>query len=269
MRAVEVVLLPVFMPWTMGRGVSPLGGGSGAAGWDTLMLSCFFRAVTLNFSLLLQENGHVKVNGDVSPKADGEVSSLNGSGSAEAPKELAKAEMGSGDAIEPAPVAEGEAKPDGAASANASKQTPKKKKRFSFKKSFKLSGISFRKAKKEAGDASAASSPSEEQQGKAEAVEAEDQSATAATEEGEQASAPQEETAATEETPAAASAPDNEPVAKRQDGSEGPAKEEEQPQQLPSSESQGDVKPEETSKSAEVEPSTVADAAAAAEQKEE
>ncbi|XP_013917236.1 PREDICTED: MARCKS-related protein [Thamnophis sirtalis] len=213
-----------------------------------------------------QENGHVKVNGDVSPKADGEVSSLNGSGSVEAPKELAKAEMGSGDAIEPAPVAEGEAKPDGAAS---TKQTPKKKKRFSFKKSFKLSGISFRKAKKEAGDVSATSSPSEEQQVKAEAAEAEDQPATAATEEGEQASVPQEETEAPEETPTVASAPDNEPVAKRQDGSEGPAKEEEEPQQLPSSEGQGDVKPEGTSTSVEVEPSTVADQAAAAEQKEE
>lgn len=210
----------------------------------------------------------MKVNGDVSPKADGEVSSLNDSGSAEAPKEPAKAQTGSGDAIEPAPVAEGEAKPDGAASTNASKQTPKKKKRFSFKKSFKLSGISFRKAKKETGDASAVSSPTEEQQGKAEAAEAEDQSATAATKEGEQANAPQEETAAPEETPAAASAPDNQPTAaKRQDGSEEPAKEEEQPQQPPSSESQGDVKPDETSESAEVEPSAAADTAA--EQEEE
>ncbi|XP_015669180.1 MARCKS-related protein [Protobothrops mucrosquamatus] len=219
-----------------------------------------------------QENGHVKVNGDLSPKADGEVSSLNDSGSAEAPKEPAKAETGGGDAIEPAPVAEGEAKPDGAASTNASKQTPKKKKRFSFKKSFKLSGISFRKAKKETGDASATSSPTEEQQGKAEAAEAEDQSATAATEEGEQANAPQEETAAPVEAAAAA------PAAKRQDGSEEPAKEEEQPQQPPSSESQGDVKPDESSESAEVEPSAAAGtaaaadtavAAAAAEQKEE
>ncbi|XP_070620010.1 MARCKS-related protein [Erythrolamprus reginae] len=205
-----------------------------------------------------QENGHVKINGDVSPKADGEVGSMNGSGSAEAPKELAKAEVGSGDAIEPAPVAEGEAKPDGA----ATKQTPKKKKRFSFKKSFKLSGISFRKAKKEA----AAASPGEEQPAKAEATEAEDQPAAAAPpEEGEQAVVPQEEAAAPEEAPA----PDSEPVAKRQEGSEGPAKEEDQPQPPTSSESPGDVKPEETSKPVEVEASPTADAAAAAEQKED
>ncbi|XP_007444030.1 myristoylated alanine-rich C-kinase substrate-like [Python bivittatus] len=217
------------------------------------------------FCFFLQENGHVKINGDVSPKADGEASSLNGSGSAEAPKEPAKAEAGSGDAIEPAPVAEGEAKPDGAAQGATSKQTPKKKKRFSFKKSFKLSGISFRKAKKEAGDASAASSPGEEQ-GKVEAEEAEESQAAAAAGEGEQASAPKEEKAAPEE----AAAPDNqpEPVAKRQEGSDGPGKEEEQPQQ-PSGESEGGTKPEETSESAEAEPSVAADTAAATEQKEE
>ncbi|XP_009985790.1 PREDICTED: MARCKS-related protein, partial [Tauraco erythrolophus] len=76
-----------------------------------------------------------------------------------------KGEVGGGDAIEPAPPAEGgDAKPEGA---TAPKETPKKKKKFSFKKSFKLSGISFRKNKKEAGDSSG-SSPTEDQ-GKAEA----------------------------------------------------------------------------------------------------
>uniref|UniRef100_A0A8B9T6F1 MARCKS like 1 n=1 Tax=Anas platyrhynchos TaxID=8839 RepID=A0A8B9T6F1_ANAPL len=103
--------------------------------------------------------------GDMTPKAGGEAAPLNGNGSAEPPQEDSKGEPGAEDAIEPAPAAEGgDAKPEGAA---APKDTPKKKKKFSFKKSFKLSGISFRKNKKEAGDSSA-SSPTEDQ-GKAEA----------------------------------------------------------------------------------------------------
>nr|XP_020656250.1 MARCKS-related protein [Pogona vitticeps] len=121
----------------------------------TAPVECRNYAVSLPLSH--QENGHVKINGDVSPKADGEPTPLNGNGSAEPVKEDAKAERGNGDTIEPAPVAEGgEPKADGPA-----KETPKKKKKFSFKKSFKLSGISFRKAKKESGDASAVSSPTD------------------------------------------------------------------------------------------------------------
>uniref|UniRef100_A0A8C0EGV0 MARCKS like 1 n=1 Tax=Bubo bubo TaxID=30461 RepID=A0A8C0EGV0_BUBBB len=98
-------------------------------------------------------------------KAGSEGAPPNGNGSAEPLKEESKGEPGGGDAIEPAPPAEGgDVKPEGAA---APKDTPKKKKKFSFKKSFKLSGISFRKNKKEAGDSSG-SSPTEDQ-GKAEA----------------------------------------------------------------------------------------------------
>ncbi|XP_053124378.1 MARCKS-related protein [Hemicordylus capensis] len=220
-----------------------------------------------------QENGHVKINGDVSPQADGEATPLNGNGSAEPVKEEAKVETGSGDAIEPAPVAEdGDAKPDGAsAAAAASKETSKKKKKFSFKKSFKLSGISFRKAKKESGDASAVSSPSEEQ-GKAEAKG--EENPTCAVEETEQASTTKEETpeekpAAPAEAVAAASAPaaaesQQEAEPKREEGSAEQGKEEEK--QQPPGESPEDTKPEETSKPAEVESSPGPGAAA---QKEE
>ncbi|XP_034974338.1 MARCKS-related protein [Zootoca vivipara] len=218
-----------------------------------------------------QENGHVKINGDVSPKADGEATPLNGNGSAELVKEEAKLEAGSGDAIEPAPVTEGaEAKPaDGATDAAAApKETPKKKKKFSFKKSFKLSGISFRKTKKEAGDASAVSSPSEEQ-GKAEAKGEENLACAAGESEQEVATkeeSPEEKPAAPVEPAVTAAAPEGQQEAesKREEvASEGPEEEEKQ-QQPPPSESQEDTKPGETSKPAEAEPSP-----APAEQKEE
>ncbi|KFQ51641.1 MARCKS-related protein, partial [Pelecanus crispus] len=88
-----------------------------------------------------QENGHLRLNGDMTPKSGGEAAPLNGNESAEPLKEESKGELGGGDAIEPTPPAEGgDAKPEGAV---APKDTPKKKKKFSFKKSFKLSGISF------------------------------------------------------------------------------------------------------------------------------
>ncbi|XP_033925172.1 LOW QUALITY PROTEIN: MARCKS-related protein [Melopsittacus undulatus] len=101
-----------------------------------------------------QENGHLRVNGATTARAGGEAAVPNGNGSSEP--------LGcSGDAIEPAPPAgAGDAQPEGAAA--PPRDTPKKKKKFSFKKSFKLSGMSLRRSKKEAGD-SAGSSPSEEQ----------------------------------------------------------------------------------------------------------
>uniref|UniRef100_A0A8D0HQU6 MARCKS like 1 n=1 Tax=Sphenodon punctatus TaxID=8508 RepID=A0A8D0HQU6_SPHPU len=187
-----------------------------------------------------QENGHVKINGDVFPKADAEAVLLNGNGPAE-------------DAIKPTPAAEGgETKADGA---TASKETPKKKKKkFSFKKSFKLSGISFRKNKKEADD-SALSSPTEEQ-GKVEAK-GEENPPSCSTSEAEQTSAPQE--AKPEEKAAAPPAEGNEAASssegqlEAEDGKVGEAKEEENPQ---AEESQGEMaKPEEPSKTAEPEPS--------------
>lgn len=188
-------------------------------------------------------------------KAGGEAAPLNGNGSAEPLKEQSKDEPGGGDAIEPAPPAEGgDAKAEGAA---APKDTPKKKKKFSFKKSFKLSGISFRKNKKEAGDSSG-SSPTEEQ-GKAEAKGEENPACSAG---GTEPSAPPEEQGSPgESSPADGGQQGAEP--KREDAAAGEGKEEEKQQP---GESHGDTaKPEEPSKPAGPEPAT----APAAEQKEE
>ncbi|XP_059686939.1 MARCKS-related protein [Gavia stellata] len=201
-----------------------------------------------------QENGHLRLNGDMTPKAGGEAAPLNGTGSAEALGEESTGGPGGGDAIEPAPPAEGgDAKAEGAA---APKDTPKKKKKFSFKKSFKLSGISFRKNKKEAGD-SAGCSPTEGR-GKAEAKAEENPACSAG---GTEPSAPPEEGTAEERgspgesRPAAAEA-------KREDAEAGGSKEEEKQQP---GESHGDTaKAEEPSNPAGPEPAT-----APAEQKEE
>lgn len=204
-----------------------------------------------------QENGHVKINGDLSPKAEGEAAPLNGNGAAEPAKEEPGVQTGSGDAIEPAPVAEGgENKPEGgAAAATAPKETPKrKKKRFSFKKSFKLSGISFRKAKKEAGEASGAASPSEEQgageaQAEGGAVPAEPQSLPASQAKEE---APAEAAAAAAPAEAAA----QEVVAEREEGSGAPGQQQQQQEEEPPRETtQEDTQPEEASKPAEADPS--------------
>nr|XP_020479101.1 LOW QUALITY PROTEIN: MARCKS-related protein-like [Monopterus albus] len=88
-----------------------------------------------------RENGHVKTNGDVSAKPDGEVPATDGNGTAEPAKE---GESSTRDAIEPAPVAEGEA---AKAEGEAAKEC-KKKKKFSLKNSFKFKGISLKKNKK-------------------------------------------------------------------------------------------------------------------------
>lgn len=98
-----------------------------------------------------QENGHVKSNGDLSPKGEGESPPVNGT---------EEAVGATGDAIEPAPPSQGaEAKGDA-----PPKETPKKKKKFSLKKPFKLSGLSFKRNRKEGGGDSSASSPTEEEQ---------------------------------------------------------------------------------------------------------
>uniref|UniRef100_A0A8C3CNY5 MARCKS like 1 n=1 Tax=Cairina moschata TaxID=8855 RepID=A0A8C3CNY5_CAIMO len=209
-----------------------------------------------------QENGHLRLNGDMTPKAGGEAAPLNGNGSAEPPQEDSKGEPGAEDAIEPAPAAEGgDAKPEGA---TAPKDTPKKKKKFSFKKSFKLSGISFRKNKKEAGDSSA-SSPTEDQ-GKAEAKGEETPPGSGS---GTEPSAPPQEGQAEERGSAgpsgagAAGEGQQEAEPKREDAEAGESKEEEKQQP---GDPQGDAaKPEEPSKAAGPEPT----APAAAEQKEE
>ncbi|XP_020839174.1 MARCKS-related protein [Phascolarctos cinereus] len=109
-----------------------------------------------------QENGHVKSNGDVPPKAEAEAAPPG-------PAEPADAARAGGDAIEAtSPAAQspgGEAKAEG-----PPKETPKKKKKFSFKKPFKLSGLSFKRNRKEAGGDSAGSSPTEEGAPEAEAT---------------------------------------------------------------------------------------------------
>ncbi|XP_040830065.1 MARCKS-related protein [Ochotona curzoniae] len=98
-----------------------------------------------------QENGHVKSNGDLTPKGEGESPPVNGTD---------EAAGATGDAIEPAPPSQGaEAKGEA-----PPKETPKKKKKFSFKKPFKLSGLSFKRNRKEGGGDSSASSPTEEDQ---------------------------------------------------------------------------------------------------------
>ncbi|NXY88515.1 MRP protein, partial [Alcedo cyanopectus] len=207
-----------------------------------------------------QENGHLIFNGDMTPKVGGYGAPLNGNGSAEPPKEENQGEQGSGDAIEPAPPAEeGDAKPEGA---TAPKDTPKKKKKFSFKKSFKLSGISFRKNKKEAGESSG-SSPTEDQ-GKAEAKGEENPACSGG---GTEPSAPPEEGTAEEPGSPGESPVDQQGAEpKREEVVEVGASKEEEKQQQQAGESQRDTaKPEEPSKAAGPEPT----AAPAAEQKEE
>uniref|UniRef100_A0A2K6GMQ0 MARCKS-related protein n=1 Tax=Propithecus coquereli TaxID=379532 RepID=A0A2K6GMQ0_PROCO len=87
-----------------------------------------------------QENGQVKSNGDLSPKDE--------------------AAGATGDAMEPGPPSQGaEAKGEA-----APKETPKKKKKFSFKKPLKLSGLFFKRNRKEGGGDSSASSATEEEQ---------------------------------------------------------------------------------------------------------
>lgn len=111
-------------------------------------------AYLLSFCFSLQENGHVKTNGDVSTKPDGEAVAADGNGTTEVAKEeVAKTEAGDG--IEAAPATEGDtAKSDG----EAAKET-KKKKKFSLKNSFKFKGISLKKNKKGSEEATEAAEP--------------------------------------------------------------------------------------------------------------
>uniref|UniRef100_A0A2K6GMT3 MARCKS-related protein n=1 Tax=Propithecus coquereli TaxID=379532 RepID=A0A2K6GMT3_PROCO len=94
-----------------------------------------------------QENGQVKSNGDLSPKGEGDSPPPPAAGA-------------TGDAMEPGPPSQGaEAKGEA-----APKETPKKKKKFSFKKPLKLSGLFFKRNRKEGGGDSSASSATEEEQ---------------------------------------------------------------------------------------------------------
>lgn len=119
-----------------------------------------------------QENGHAKTNGDASPAAEdankAEVQVNGSTPTEEAPKE-------GGENVEGA-EANGEKEPaatNGEASAKPEEGTPstsedgkQKKKRFSFKKpSFKLSGFSFKKTKKESEEEGAAAGEEETAEG--------------------------------------------------------------------------------------------------------
>lgn len=125
-----------------------------------------------------QENGHVKTNGDAVQKPNGDATAADAAatnGSAEPVTE----EAGTGETIEQAPPANGDAKPE----EPPGKQG--KKKKFSFKKPFKLP---FRKNKKEAAAAAAEESPAGEE-------------AAPAAEEAAAASSPKEENVANAEEP--------------------------------------------------------------------
>jgi len=100
-----------------------------------------------------QENGHAKSNGDASPAAE-EANQVNGGTPGdEVPKEaVEKVEVAeaNGDKEPAATNGEASAKPEEEGTLTTSEDGKQKKKRFSFKKpSFKLSGFSFRKTKKE------------------------------------------------------------------------------------------------------------------------
>ncbi|KAK5885986.1 hypothetical protein CesoFtcFv8_017068 [Champsocephalus esox] len=163
-----------------------------------------------------QENGHVKTNGDVSAKPGEEVAAAEGTGTAEPAKE---GENGTGDAIEPAPAAEGDA---AKAEGDAAKEC-KKKKKFSLKNSFKFKGISLKKTKKgseEAKEEVAASPTTEEkpeENGHA-AKETKEQTPAAEAKEEEVAApaaeaAPEGEAKAAEEAPTTEAAPAEEAAA--------------------------------------------------------
>ncbi|KAI5610823.1 myristoylated alanine-rich protein kinase C substrate b, partial [Silurus asotus] len=127
-----------------------------------------------------QENGHAKTNGNASPTADGAAEEVQVNG-----KQLAEGEVKPEDgaaekppeegATESSPVANGEdsSKPEENGSASGSSSEPaKQKKRFSFKKPFKLSGFSFKKSAKKEAEPEEAAAPAEEGKDKAESEEA-------------------------------------------------------------------------------------------------
>lgn len=148
-----------------------------------------------------QENGHVKTNGDVSAKPDGDTAPVDGNGTAEPAKE------GETDSIEAAPAAEGEvAKVDGEAAKDA-----KKKKKFSLKNSFKFKGISLKKTKKsseeEAASPTAEDKPEENGHAAKETKEETPATEPVADAKEEATLAPESEAAAAEEAPPAEEAP--------------------------------------------------------------
>lgn len=156
-----------------------------------------------------QENGHLKVNGDASPAAaeqkeevqtNGTATAEDGEKDKEAPaeKEATDGDKANTEAI--APTEEEAAKAEDGSTPSTNNETPKKKKKlFSFKKSFKLSGFSFRKTKKETGanseEAVAAGSDEDNTDGAVEGVS--EEKAQTAEEEAKPEQNPVEETKAT------------------------------------------------------------------------
>lgn len=127
----------------------------------------FFFFKDIFFSL--QENGHAKTNGDASPAAENaskvEVQVNGSTPTEEAPKEGGENVEGAEAGGEKEPAAtngEASAKPE-EGTPSTSEDGKQKKKRFSFKKpSFKLSGFSFKKTKKESEEGAAAAAGEEE-----------------------------------------------------------------------------------------------------------
>jgi len=142
-----------------------------------------------------QENGHAKSNGDASPAAE-EANQVNGGTPGdEAPKEaVEKVEVAEANGDKEPAATNGEAsdKPEDEGTPTTSEDGKQKKKRFSFKKpSFKLSGFSFRKTKKdsEEGAEEGAAAPAE---GEKAASEEEAPAAAAAEEEAKPTEAAEE-----------------------------------------------------------------------------
>lgn len=122
--------------------------------------------------IISQENGHAKTNGDASPAAEeankADVQANGSTPTEEAPKENGeKVEVAeaNGEKEPAATNGEASAKPE-EGTASTSEDGKQKKKRFSFKKpSFKLSGFSFKKTKKESEEGAEAAGAEEPAEG--------------------------------------------------------------------------------------------------------
>lgn len=180
--------------------------------------------------LFPQENGHAKTNGNASPTAEAATEDVQVNGKHSADGEVKAEEGGAEKAapegdVESSAVANGEdsAKTEENGSAPASAEPAKTKKRFSFKKPFKLSGFSFKKSAKkdaEGGEAAAAAVENGEQKKDAE-PEAEEAKPEASSEEA-KTEAPTEEPKADEPAESNEEKPSNE-VAEEKPTEEKPA----------------------------------------------
>lgn len=184
--------------------------------------------------LFPQENGHAKTNGNASPTAEAATEDVQANGKHSADGEVkaeeGKAEEGGAEKAAPegdaesSAVANGEdsAKTEENGSAPASAEPAKTKKRFSFKKPFKLSGFSFKKsAKKDAEGGEAAAAVENGEQKKDAEPESEEAKPEASSEEA-KTEAPAEEPKADEPAESNEEKPSNE-VAEEKPAEEKPA----------------------------------------------